>query len=238
VFVPGFQPSTSGLHFSNTWPSVPNWTIPLPGGGSIPIGNASNGLCGGMTFTVRDLHQARQQPPPDQSAPASGPLFSYVTHRLIDSWNLPLGVMRYLELMSPLFPDQQTVITQGRAGTMINKEWPAIKGDLDAHTLSPVSLVKVKSHNPMDLGKNHQVLAYGYDLADTALTIHLYDPNHADDDTVTMSLDIAHPGKATPVTYSDGSQIFCFFRSDYSFRSPATLATLGPFPQCARAEDY
>lgn len=224
VFVPGFTPSTSGLHFSNNWPPVPNWTVPLPGGRSIPVGNASDGLCGGMTYTVRDLYQARQQPPPDRSAPASGPLFSYVTRRLIDSWNLPRGVMRYLELMSPLFPDQQTVIAQGRAGTMINKEWPAIKGDLDAHTLSPVSLVKAKSHNPVDLGKNHQVLAYGYDLAGTALTIHLYDPNHADDDTVTMSLDIAHPGNQTPVTYSDGSQVFCFFRSGYSYRSPATLA--------------
>ena len=90
---------------------------------------------------------------------------------------------------------------------MIRKEWPDIKRDLDARTLSPVSLVKAKSVNPADLGKNHQVLAYGYDLNGTALTIHLYDPNHADDDAITMSLDIGHPDKATPVHYSDGGTV-------------------------------
>ena len=106
---------------------------------------------------------------------------------------------------------------------MIRKEWPDIKRDLDARTPSPVSLVKAKSINPADLGKNHQVLAYGYDLDGTALTIHLYDPNHADDDTITMGLDIGHPDKATPVRYSDGGTVHCFFRSDYTPRSPAAL---------------
>lgn len=226
VFVPGFRPSANGLHFSNAWPSVPNWTLPLPGGGSIPIGNASNGLCGGMTYTVRDLYQAHQPPPPDRKAPASGPLFTYVSHRLLDSWSLPGGVLRYLELMSPLLPDHEVLIEplgRSRAETMIRKEWPVIKHDLDTRTLSPVSLVKAKSVNPADLGKNHQVLAYGYDLNGTALTIHLYDPNHADDDAITMSLDIGHPDKSTPVHYSDGGAVFCFFRSDYSPRSPAAI---------------
>ncbi|HEX3962662.1 MAG TPA: hypothetical protein VHZ03_39530 [Trebonia sp.] len=228
VFVPGFLPSTHGLRFPNSWPSVPNWTIPLPAGGSIPLGNASNGLCGGMTYAVRDLYQAGQAPPPQTTAPGSGPLFSYIAARLLDSWNLPSGVVEYLALMNPLLPDVETLLEplgHGRAWIMINRSWPAIRGDLNAGMPSPVSLIRVKSLNPMDLGINHQVLAYGYELTGTALTIYFYDPNHPDDDAVTMSLNIANPAKATPVRYSaDNEPVYCFFRSNYTFRSPASVA--------------
>ena len=43
VRVPGFLPSTRGLHFPNAFPHVPNFTIDLPGGHSIPVGDAANG---------------------------------------------------------------------------------------------------------------------------------------------------------------------------------------------------
>jgi hypothetical protein len=38
-----------------------------------------------------------------------------------------------------------------------------------------------------------------------------------------MSLDIGHPDKPTLVRYSDGGTVYCFFRSDYTFKSPAAL---------------
>jgi hypothetical protein len=228
VLVPGFLPSTHGLRFANSWPTVPDWTIPLPAGGSIPIGNASEGLCGGMTYTVCDLYQAGQAPPADTAAPGSGPLFTYIANRLLDSWNLPGGVFPYLELMNPLLPDDETLIEplgHGRAWIMIRQSWPAIQGDLNAGVPSPVSLVRVKSLNPLDLGVNHQVLAYGYELAGSALTIRVYDPNHPGDDTVTMSLNVGNPASPTPVRYSaDSEPVYCFFRSDYTFRSPAAIA--------------
>jgi hypothetical protein len=226
VFVPGFRPSVNGLHFSNAWPSVPDWTIPLPVVGTISIGNASKGMCGGMTFTVRDLYQAHRPPPPDRTAPASGPVFTYVSRRLLDSWNIPGGVLRYLQLMNPLLSDHEAPfepLGHGRAWIMIRQEWPGIKADLDRRTLSTVSLVTVKSINPADLGKNHQVLAYGYELNGTTLTMHLYDPNHADDDSITMSLDIGHPDEATPVRYSYGATVYCFFRSGYTPHDPSAI---------------
>jgi hypothetical protein len=237
VRVPGFLPSTNGLHFANSWPSLPIWTIKIPGGVSIPIGDASNGLCGGMSYTVRDMFQAGALPPGDTTAPAGGPLFDYVATRLRDSFNLPGGPGIYLELMNPALPDDETWIEplgHGRAWRMINEAWPAIRKDLDSGVPSPLSLVEVKSLNPFDLGKNHQILAYGYDLSGSALTLHLYDPNSPNDDTVTMSLDISHPDHATAVTYSTGSTIWCFFRSDYTFRDPtpavaaSAQATSGP----------
>jgi hypothetical protein len=42
--VQGFKPSTSGFHFSNSFPNVPLLTIDLLGQ-QIPIGDASNGMC-------------------------------------------------------------------------------------------------------------------------------------------------------------------------------------------------
>lgn len=92
VRIPGFLPSTNGLHFSNShWPSLPIWTITLPGNVTIPIGNASNGMCGGMTYTLRDMFQADVEPPGDTMAPAGSPLYDRVASRLLDSFNLPYG---------------------------------------------------------------------------------------------------------------------------------------------------
>ena len=91
VRVPGFLPSTRGLHFPNAFPHVPNVEIDLPGGMTIPIGDAANGLCGGMAYTVRDLFEAGLAPPAVTRAPGDGPLFRYVADRLLDSLSLPFG---------------------------------------------------------------------------------------------------------------------------------------------------
>ena len=90
--VPGFRPSTSGLHFDNSFPSEPDLTITLPGGQVIGIGDASNGLCGGMVYTVMDFFAAKLAPPPGTDLPAGGsPLFIYIVRRLFDSFGLPFG---------------------------------------------------------------------------------------------------------------------------------------------------
>lgn len=128
VRVPGFLPSTKGFRFSNTnWPAVPDWTINIAGL-MIPIGDASNGMCGGMSYTVRDMFQANVPPPGDMTPPAGGPLFDYIAGRLLDSFNLPFGPGVYLTLMNPALPDHETWIEplgHGRAWRMINEAWPA-----------------------------------------------------------------------------------------------------------------
>ena len=150
--------STSGLHFSNWFPDVPLKTDPVPGlAHPIPIGHASNGLCGGMVYTVRDYFESRQAPPPDQSAPGPGPLFEYLVDRLIESWDIPAGVLRYLALMQPGLPDFGGILSgldpsaPSRAQIMIDEEWPKVKSDLDNNHLSPLGLVKVKSTDPAQL---------------------------------------------------------------------------------------
>lgn len=227
VRVPGFLPSTRGLHFPNAFPHVPNLEIDLPGGLTIPIGDAANGLCGGMAYTVRDLFEAGVAPPALTRAPGEGPVFRYVADRLLESFSLPFGPATYLKLMHPALPDGDMALVHGRAWRMIRLEWPGIRGDLERGSLSPLGLVKTKSRNPRDLGANHQVLAWGYDLEGTGLTLRLYDPNHPDDDEVTMALDIGKPRRATKVTCSHGGTVWCFFRTAYQFKNPRpALATL------------
>jgi hypothetical protein len=134
VRVPGFAPSTNGFHFSNTFSNVPLVNIDV-GGIQIPIGSAANGMCGGMVFTVRDYYESRMFPPPDTNPPSQGPLFDYLVARLIDSFNLPLGLPKYRHLMDPNLPDHETSLSNlglaphGRAWVMINEEWPKIKSD-------------------------------------------------------------------------------------------------------------
>jgi hypothetical protein len=219
--VPGFLPSTSGFRFANDFPEVPLRRIGT-GSVTVPIGDASNGLCGGMAFAARDYFEAGLPPPPDATPPAEGILFDYLVDRLFASFDLPFGPSRYLTLMSPLLPDGETVWSRlglaphGRAWRMVRQEWPKVRRDIDEGNPSPLGLVRVRSHDPFDLKENHQVLAYGYDLAGTRLSLRLYDPNRPDRDDVTLSLDLADPTRPTLLRgFPAGRQVIAFFRVNY-----------------------
>lgn len=227
-YVSGFSPSASGLHFFNIFASVPLFTVEIIGM-QVPIGDASNGMCGGMVFAVRDYFEVGITPPPDMTAPSSGPLFDHIVRRLFDSFNLlnlPPGPTRYMYLMNPTLPDHETwassvgLLPHGRAWVMVREEWPRIRADIDANRLSPIGLVRIKTLDPFQMGHNHQVLVYGYDLTDNQLVLHVYDPNEPDLDDVTLSLDIGNPEHTTAVISShpdaEYPNVFCFFRIDYS----------------------
>lgn len=235
VRVPGFKPSVNGFHFINSFPHEPDLQIHLPGLGPIAIGDASNGLCGGMVYAVRDVFQTPTLVPvATDKLPESGtPLFKYIVDRLIASFDIPsLGFMKYYDWM--LTPDGDAgwppfIMRRGVAWRTIVEEWPArIRPELDAGRLCCLGLVTVAGVNPAELGKNHQVLAYGYDLdgADR-LTLRIYDPNTAPDkaDDVAISLDLGRPKDATPITHtvSIGTPIRGFFRTEYAYRNPTGL---------------
>jgi hypothetical protein len=224
--VPGFRPSTSGFRFSNSFPNMPYFTINA-GAVNVPIGDASNGMCGGMVYAVRDYFEAGYlAPPPNATPPASGPLFDYLSRRLFDSFSLPAGPGKYLHLMNPALPDHETDFSRlglaphGRAWVMIVEEWPRIKADLDQGRLSPLALIRIKDVNAFNMGKNHQVMAYGYSLNGNDLVIDVYDPNYPGNDYITISLNIGDPQHTTPVSYSTGEEMYCFFRTDYTYAAP------------------
>ncbi len=127
-------------------------------------------------------------------------------------------------------------------------EWPAIKGLIDAGYPASVTLVKARSSEflnalssiidpgnllpdvldpvnwvkcmPSMAGLNHTVLATGYELDDStgALTIHIYDPNHPDDDSVSISIVLGQQDSALSARHSEGSSFRGFFLWPYDRR--------------------
>lgn len=225
----GFIPKQHGFHFMNAFPSVPDITIPIPLG-RIELGDASNGLCGGMVFCALDYFLAKRPIPALKVPPTTGLLFDTIVKRLLNSFNLPLGILGYIVLMNPDYPDGETrssgisFAPHGRAWQTIRVEWPIIKATLDSGAPCPLGLVRVKSKDLSQLGHNHQVLATGYDVNDDLLSLFIYDPNYPNRDNLTLSLSLATPEQPTPITYSARDlPVFAFFHVNYKFRSPPVL---------------
>ncbi len=225
VRVPGFLPSTHGFQFSNSaFGPRPDVVLNTPFG-VLELGKASMGLCGGMAYAARDYFEARHDVPPGSTPPDAGPLFDFIVHRLFDSFDLPGGVAKYLELMHPALPDHETDMSRlglaphGRSWRMVVEEWPQIKKELDSGHLSPIALVCVKSLDFTQLGNNHQVLAYGYDLKGTDLSLCIYDPNRPLEDDIRLSISLDHPEASKQITYAP-MNVVCFFHTRYGYVCP------------------
>ena len=52
----------------------------------------------------------------------------------------------------------------------------------------------------MQLGKNHQVLAVGYETIGDHIRIHVYDPNYPLDDTITVEYDYQAQDRGQPAS--------------------------------------
>lgn len=224
-----FQPSTDGFAFTNSWPPAPAISM-ATAFGDIDIGNAKDGLCGGMVFAVLDYWYAGLTPPTEQPKPKT-PLYKFLVRRIIDSWHVPVGVAQYFTWMN--LPDgdvgfsafgRKVVVEHGVSGRTISQQWPAIRKDLDRGIPSALGLVTVESRNPADLGMNHQVLGYGYNVDGKQVTIQVYDPNSGQDDGVTISFDTSQPTKATAFKHNIdiGHPVRGFFRTAYSPAVPPT----------------
>jgi hypothetical protein len=216
VWVPGFSPSENGFQFSNnTWPHEPYGVINVAGV-NVSISDASNGMCGGMVYAVRDYYESGYHVPLTGSNPAYGtPLFSYIEMRLFDTFTPSMVARLYGLQASPFDSD--------RKNTM-QAEWPLIQASLDAGHLTPLQLVRLRwDVAPWDLGKNHQVLAYGYELMPVfnKVMIYIYDPNHPTEDKVTIIYDYANPS----AIQSSGEPLYSFFREDYSPAAPPATQT-------------
>jgi hypothetical protein len=239
VRVPLFLPSRNGFQFSNNnWPSVPDYTISILGH-PITLGNANNGLCGGMAYTVNDLFQTRLLPPVDAADPMLNPLpgtplFNYIVARLTNSFDEP-DVNQYLSWIQMSNHDTTVcgeVIAHGLAWHEITEEWPKVRGDLDSGRPSPLGLVHGQEPPTVgfftgiqDLGDCHQVLAWGYDLDGTDLTIYIYDPDTMGNDN-TITLNIGSPGHTTPISVSNWGGFFRgFFHTHYQYHDPRTPAS-------------
>ncbi len=222
-----FRASRDAFAFTNSWPQQPAVSVPTPFG-TIDLGNAGGGLCGGMVFAALDYWHSGVTPPEER--PAQGtPLYRFVVQRLIESWHVPAGIAQYYQWMN--LPDgdsgfdvlgRRVVSDRGLAWRTIQVQWPQVRADLDAGTPAALGLVTVASRHVKDLALNHQVLAYGYEVAGPQVTLRIYDPNSARADDVMIKFDTSHPTRATEFTHTVriGHPVRGFFRTAYTPAPP------------------
>ena len=196
--------------------------------GPVGIGNAANGLCGGMVYAALDYWLAREAPPSSRPAPGS-PLYQYIVRRLIDSWHLPAGVTEYYQWMNLPDADVTTsvlgrtvVVQRGVSWRTIEQQWPQVRASIDEGVPATLGVVTVKSASPGALGQNHQVAAYAYAVSGSEVTVRVYDPNSGQDDNVWIRFDDSAPQLAT--TFSTNINIAehvrGFFLTAYTQATP------------------
>jgi hypothetical protein len=181
--VPGFTPSVHGLHFPNHWPPGPTVRLGVIDPRWVGVGDATAGLCGGMSWFAREWFEEGRAVPPDTTAPDNGsPLFRAIVRRQVMSLDWMRGPLRFW-LSAGTSPDRLRRRT-------LEVEWPRIRAAIDAGRLPMVGLIRHLGWNPFHLTKDHQVLAFAYETAGPAgpTTIRLYDPNWPNRDDVSITL--------------------------------------------------
>ncbi len=234
--IPHFLPSTSGFLFGNHWDPLPVIELPPPFG---TVVTSAHGMCGGMTFAVRDYYEAGQIPPATENAPSqeSDPLFQFIRKRLIDSWDVAGSGLNFILYMSPACADGDLSFA------MVENAWPEIRAHLDAGELTPIGLVRVKSLDLSKLGRNHQVLVYGYEVDGANVILNVYDPNHPNKDTVKLTFNKERADVPIVVSYTiDGDEdqkpIYCFFLLNYESVVPPLGRTRGSSPYNVSLKDF
>ncbi len=165
-----------------------------------------------MVLAALDYWQADRQPPADRPAPGA-PLYRFIVRRLLQSWHLPAGVVRYY--LGMLATDSDL------AGRTISRQWPRIKALLDRGQPATLGVVTVASANPFLLGHNHQVLAYSYEQSDAEVALLVYDPNSGPDDAVAVRFSTAAlPAGTFPHNIAVNWPVRGFFLTRYTPAEP------------------
>ncbi|MGW7530371.1 hypothetical protein [Streptomyces sp. NPDC054783] len=207
--------------------------------GWLPITQARTGMCGGMTFGAMDYFAAGKLPPAQTTSPDSevDPLFQFIRGRLLDSFDITGSGNRWLGYSSPHYPNgdegfiQVAGLARGRAWVTYRDEWPRIRDDIYAGRLSPIGLIQTDSLN---IGKNHQVLAYAYQQSGQVVQLWVYDNNYPREDDMHLQFDITdttgevHVQRLGPYD-ADEPRIFCIFRTNkYNPHTPSNGRPIPP----------
>ncbi len=188
--VPHFLPSLQGLHFANSYPPGPTVTFGPLDPRWIGIGDAANGLCGGMSWYVREKYRAGLPVPADTDAPVNGsPLFRAIVRFQVQSLDM-LRTPLHLWRAAALGP-------AGLARRSREVEWPRIRADIDTGRLAMVGLVRTTGWNPFKLTRNHQVAAWAYEVDGARTELRLYEPNWPNRDDVTVTIEGDHLRQST-----------------------------------------
>jgi hypothetical protein len=214
--VANFAPSANGFHFANAWPPGPTVKLGPIDPRVIGVGDAKSGLCGGMVYTVADLHAAKVPVPDDREPFANGsPRFKAIVRRQVQSLaflTVPLRFWLRMALGGSFGGD--------RAKATYEREWPKARDAIDRGELVPIGLIRVAGSNPYALTKNHQVIAWGYVEDGRGVTLRLYDPNWPDRDDVTVTIELDPALRPTGASQSTGEPLLGWFVLPYRRRDP------------------
>jgi hypothetical protein len=233
-----FKPTDYAPLFHNgPWP-LGYLQLDLPEIPPIDLPATAFGLCGGMSFLARDFYEFFNAPNPP---PKTG---GYVTQlrgrssnlipvqtaqhifkRLIDSFGLPTGPARWLELNARL--DHDTWLWGPGLFHITVNECSAIMADIDKGILCPIGVILVHSLDPVALFSNHVELVWGYEFDGDTLILNVYDCNAEGRDDIVIKIDISAKSPAKPITTNgtdtggNSGLIRGFFRlSSYSYVDP------------------
>jgi len=214
--IEGFRPSTHGFHFANAWPHGPTVRIGPFDPRIVGVGDAADGLCGGMVYTAADLFHAGLPVPADREPFANGSRrFQAIVRRQVESLAWLTVPVRYW-LRSALGGS----FGGDRARATLENEWPRAKAELDAGRVIQIGLIRVASWNPWQLTMNHQVMAWGYAEDGRGVTLNLYDPNWPDRDDVTITIHLDPALRPTGLSQSTGEPLLGWFALPYSPADP------------------
>jgi hypothetical protein len=226
-FVPGFLPSRSAPLFHNgPWPAGLDLRLSLAGLPAASVDVTQMGLCGGMSFLARDIHEAggRQLRSTD-SRTIPLPLGRHILHRLLDSFLGP-GVIPYWLHATQELDHSTWFWGKGLYAETVEAALQVMRY-VDAGGLVPIGVVLAHSPWPWDVFQNHVELVYGYDLVGTRLTLHVYDSNAEGSDHVVIELDIGSTAPVQPVTTNgtaiagQAGRVRGFFVLPYAHEDPA-----------------
>jgi hypothetical protein len=194
ALVADFDLTIHGFPFGNCFPGRPALVVDVPLYGRVVLARASGGLCGGMSFSAIDYYSFGMPAP--QASDVSDTLFEHLRIRQLSSIHIPTGILRYYQWQSRrndslLVRDRR--LRGGISWLTLEREWPRLRQALDAGRLAPLGLIMAGSFNPVELVRNHQVLAYGYTLAGSDLTLKVYDPNWPGDRDLTLTTTTDRP---------------------------------------------
>jgi transposase len=138
--MPSFLPSTTAPLFHNgPWPAGTNLNVSIMGLPPVSIDATQMGLCGGMSFLARDIHESGTEQLRNRVSSRIPPaLAQHVLGRLIQSLDGGPVVARWLSDTQALNHD--TIFRGAGLYRRTVGECPAIMADIDAGVLCPIGL--------------------------------------------------------------------------------------------------
>lgn len=187
-----FIPSQHGYQFVNRFKG---YFIPfsVPAIPDLPSDTNIYGLCGGMVASSYDfLLAGRSIPPTDQIPKSRSPLHQYIYQRQNDSFgSFGEQIVRFARWMA--LPDGTSQGTQKKTWD----EFEKIRASLDDGSPVPIGLVYESAQDTLQIWKNHQVLAVGYEeKPEGKVRLHIYDPNHPKRDDVAVTCERVSVGSS------------------------------------------